>query len=58
MGKTVLPTFLPVGGGRRVEDVATEWIDEIARTVARVGSKYGSFQDAPFHPKRMLRRML
>lgn len=24
-----------------MEAVATEWIDEIARTVARVGSKYG-----------------
>ena len=41
VGKTVLPAFVPFGGGRRVEDVATEWVDEIARTVARVGSKYG-----------------
>ncbi|CAD6568994.1 MAG: hypothetical protein CYPHOPRED_003016 [Cyphobasidiales sp. Tagirdzhanova-0007] len=52
VGKTVLPTFLPVGGGRRVEDVATEWIDEIARTVARVGSKYGIMG---FHKVQQLR---
>jgi hypothetical protein len=32
---------MPSIGGRKVEAVATEWIDEIARTVARVGSKYG-----------------
>ena len=32
---------MPSIGGRKVEEVATEWIDEVARTVARVGSKYG-----------------
>lgn len=41
VGQTVIPSFLPSIGGRKVEDVATEWIDEVARTVARVGSKYG-----------------
>lgn len=30
-------------GGRRVEDILTEWIDGIARTVARVGTRYGAF---------------
>lgn len=41
VGQTVIPSFLPSIGGRKVEDVAAEWIDEVARTVARVGSKYG-----------------
>lgn len=41
VGQTAIPGFLPSIGGRKVEDVATEWIDEVAKTVARVGSKYG-----------------
>lgn len=52
VGQTVAPSFLPSIGGRKVEDIATEWIDEVARTVARVGSKYGIMG---FHKVQQLR---
>lgn len=52
MGQTVVPGFLPSVGGRKIEDVATEWIDGVAKTVARVGSKYGIMG---FHKVQQLR---
>lgn len=41
IGHTTIPAFVPSIGGEKIEAVATRWIDEIARTVARIGSKYG-----------------
>ncbi|KAL7005006.1 hypothetical protein EMMF5_005492 [Cystobasidiomycetes sp. EMM_F5] len=54
MAKFTIPDVIPasLGGGRRVEDVMTEWIDTSARTVARVGSKYGIMG---FHKVQQLR---
>ena len=52
VGKTVIPDSVPSLGGRKVEDVLTEWIDGIARTVARVGSKYGEAK--PIHPSKRI----
>jgi hypothetical protein len=52
IGHTTIPTFVPSIGGEKVEAVATRWIDEIARTVGRVGSKYGIMG---FHKVQQLR---
>lgn len=54
IGHSVIPSFVPqsLGGGRKVEEVVTEWIDELARTVARVGTRYGIMG---FHKVQQLR---
>jgi hypothetical protein len=52
LGQTSIPAMVPGIGGQKVETVMTEWIDTIARTVARVGSKYGIMG---FHKVQQLR---
>ena len=52
LGQTSIPAMVPGIGGQKVEVVMTEWIDTIARTVARVGSKYGIMG---FHKVQQLR---
>merc|ERR1712093_287609 len=54
IGHSVIPSFVPqsLGGGQKVQDVATEWIDGLARTVARVGTRYGIMG---FHKVQQLR---
>lgn len=52
IGAFSIPAFVPSIGGETVQTVATRWIDEIARTVARVGSKYGIMG---FHKVQQLR---